>query len=99
MARFDVYRPDAGQTLLLDCQADLLSVLDSRFVIPLMPAGFLDNPFSRLNPFFEIEGRRVVMVTQSAATVRVRALGHRIVSLADEQAVIMNAIDMLLTGY
>ena len=99
MARFDVYRPRAGEVLLLDCQADLLSQFDTRFVVPLMPFGFLANPFVRLNPFFEIDGRGVVMVTQSAATVSVGAMGRRIVSLADRQEEIMNALDMLLTGY
>ena len=99
MARFDVYRASKGETLLLDCQADVLSQLDSRFVVPLLPVGFLANPLARLNPVFSIDGRRVVMVTQSAATVPVRVLGTTIVSLAREQGVIMNAIDMLLTGY
>ncbi|MDH7974794.1 CcdB family protein [Sphingomonas sp. AR_OL41] len=99
MARFDVYRPGTGEVLLLDCQADLLSSLESRFVVPLMPRGFLANPFGRLNPFFEVEGVRLVMVTQSAAAVPVRALGRHVVSLAHEQATIMNALDMLLTGY
>ncbi|MEG3143817.1 CcdB family protein [Sphingomonas sp. RT2P30] len=99
MARFDVYRPGTGEALLLDCQADLLSSLDSRFVVPLMPLGFLANPFGRLNPFFEIDSVRLVMVTQSAAAVPVRALGRHVVSLAHEQATIMNALDMLLTGY
>jgi toxin CcdB len=99
MARFDVYRPGSGEAFLLDCQADLLSRLDSRFVVPLLPLGFLANPFARLNPFFDIDGGKVVMVTQSAATVPVRALGSPIASLADEQATIMNALDMLLTGY
>lgn len=99
MARFDVYRPAGGEALLLDCQADLLSSLDSRFVVPLLPVGFLANPFGRLNPFFDVAGVRLVMVTQSAATVPVRALGDRVASLTHEQATIMNAIDMLLTGY
>ncbi|CAN5491938.1 CcdB family protein [soil metagenome] len=99
MARFDVYRPGSGAALLLDCQADLLSSLDSRFVVPLLPVGFLANPFGRLNPLFDIDGVRLVMVTQSAATVPVRALGRHVVSLAHEQATIVNALDMLLTGY
>jgi toxin CcdB len=99
MARFDVYRPPTGGILLLDCQVDLLSQFDTRFVVPLMPFGFLANPFARLNPFFEVDGRRVVMVTQSAATVSVGALGRRLVSLADRHDEIMNALDMLLTGY
>ncbi|MFA5966159.1 MAG: CcdB family protein [Sphingomonas sp.] len=99
MARFDVYRPGGGEALLLDCQADLLAGLDSRFVVPLLPVGFLANPFDRLNPFFDVAGARLVMVTQSAAAVPVRALGDHVVSLAHERATILNAIDMLLTGY
>jgi toxin CcdB len=99
MARFDVYRGGSGEALLLDCQADLLWQLDSRFVVPLLPLGFLANPFARLNPLFEIEGEHVVMVTQSAATVPARALGRPVATLATEQSVIMNALDMLLTGY
>jgi hypothetical protein len=39
------------------------------------------------------------MVTQSAATVSVGALGLRLASLVDRQGEIMNALDMLLTGY
>ena len=99
MARFDVYRPSGSEALLLDCQADLLYRLDSRFVVPLLPLGFLVNPFARLNPFFDIDGEQVVMVTQSAASVPVRALGRHVGSLGHEQAAIMNALDMLLTGY
>ena len=99
MARFDVYRPASGGALLLDCQADLLSQLDSRFVVPLLPVGFVANPFARLNPVMTVEGERVVMVTQSAATVPVHALAGYVTSLAHEHAAIMNALDMLLTGY
>ena len=99
MARFEVYRSGKGEVLLLDCQADLLSQVDSRFVVPLLPLGFLRNPLKRLNPLFDVDGRRVIMVTQSAATLPARALGDPIGSLAGEQAAIMNALDMLLTGY
>lgn len=99
MARFDVYRPGRSDAMLLDCQADLLSQLDSRFVVPLLPEGFLRNPLKRLNPLFDVDGQRVIMVTQSAATVPVRALGDPIGSLMGEQSAIMNALDMLLTGY
>ncbi|MFA6115584.1 MAG: CcdB family protein [Sphingomonas sp.] len=99
MARFDVYRPKDGDELLLDCQADVLDELDSRFVVPLLPATTFRRTFVRLNPTFEVGGQTVIMATQSAATIPVRLIGQRVTSLADEQVAIMNAIDMLLTGY
>ncbi|CAM5429606.1 hypothetical protein TMEC54S_03045 [Thauera mechernichensis] len=39
MARFDVYRNSAGEGFLLDVQADLLSHLNTRVVVPLLPPG------------------------------------------------------------
>jgi len=99
MARFDVYRPKDGDELLLDCQADVLDELESRFVVPLLPATMFRKTFARLNPTFEVEGKRVIMATQSAASVPVRLIGQRVTSLAYEQSAIMNAIDMLLIGY
>jgi toxin CcdB len=39
------------------------------------------------------------MYTQFAASIPVRDLGEHVCSLADEHATIMNALDMLLTGY
>jgi toxin CcdB len=98
MARFDIYRMSDRAGYLLDCQADVLSSLTTRFVIPLMPAVGLPRA-DRLNPVFQIEGQRVVMATQLASSVPARLLGSPIQSLAEEQPAIMNAIDMLLTGY
>ena len=98
MARFDVYPGLAGDSYLLDCQADVLSGLATRFVIPLVPAGAAPRA-DRLNPVFRIESENVVMATQLAAAVPARDLAKPIVSLADQQPAIMNAIDMLLTGY
>lgn len=98
MARFDVYRSDAGQVLLLDCQADLLSSLATRLVVPLLRPAGAPTPARVLNPMLDVEGERYVMVTQYAATVEVRALGPRIASLADQGHAIMNALDFLLTG-
>ena len=37
MARFDVHRRRDAAGYLLDCQADLLSDLTTRFVVPLLP--------------------------------------------------------------
>jgi len=98
MARFDVYAGAHGKGYLLDCQADLLSHLDTRVVVPLLPAERVPT-VERLNPLFEIKGRRVVMSTQLIFAIPRDRVGKPIVSLAGEQTAIMNALDMLLTGF
>lgn len=99
MARFDVYRERNSGTYLLDCQADILLGLDTRLTVPLF--AFHEAPLAaaRLNPVFMIDGARVVMMTQYASAIRTTNLGALIGNLGDEQAAIMDALDMLLTGY
>jgi len=99
MAKFDVYRLRNNGRFVLDCQADLLDDLNTRLVVPLLPVDEAPKPALRLNPVFEIEGHKLVMVTQFAAAVRVRELGERIVSLIEEQDAIGNALDMLISGF
>lgn len=97
MARYDVHAGPEGE-LLLDCQSELLSHFDTRLVVPLLPAqGTLQA--TRLHPVFTVNGERVVMVTQLASAVPTRLLRERVAGLAEEHSVIMNAIDMLLSGY
>lgn len=98
MARFCVYSGPDG-SLLLDCQADVLDHLNTRFVVPLMPPDSAPIAAARLNPAFEIGEDRYVMYTQFAASVPVGDLKHRVVSLDHESFAIMNALDMLITGY
>ena len=99
MARFGVYRMHDGDVLVLDCQADLLDNLPTRFVVPLIPASLFRDLYPRLNPVFDIDGIAYFMATQMAATVPCNRIGDRQVTLADKQDAIMNALDMLLTGY
>lgn len=99
MARFDVYAPVGSSVLLLDCQADLLGVLGTRFVVPLFPPSQKRPAFPRLNPVFVVNGERLEMITQGAASITTKALGRPVASLASEQSAIMTALDMLLTGY
>ena len=97
MPRFDVY---AGpeEEWLLDCQANVLSHFDTRFVVPLLPAEGTVQA-TRLHPVFSIDDRKVVMVTHIASAVPARMLRRKVASLDAEQSKIMNALDMLLTGY
>ncbi|HTU10041.1 MAG TPA: CcdB family protein [Allosphingosinicella sp.] len=99
MARFDVYRRREGDGYLLDCQADILNILNTRFVVPLLPPDEAPLAGARLNPSFSVEEAPVVMYTQFAASVPAKELGDHVCSLSNEHSAIMNALDMLLTGY
>lgn len=100
MARFDVYRQHGSENLLLDCQADVLHHLDTCITVPLFPLAKAPSPsVSRLNPSFTIHGDHHVMMTQYSAAIRRGDLGEQVAHLGEEQATIMNALDMLLTGY
>lgn len=99
MAKFDVYRLRDGNRYLLDCQADLLSDLNTRFVVPLLPVEEAPKAAERLNPIFDIRGGRYVMATQFAATIPVSELRTFVVSLRDQDMAIGNALDMLILGF
>ena len=98
MPRFDVYRRPNGAGYVVDCQADMLGHLNSRFVAPLLPTGVAPRPAGRLNPTFEIDGEPCILVTQFAGAVPLRELGPVLFSLAGHDTEILNALDMLLTG-
>ena len=96
MAQFDVYRlADGG--LVVDCQADLLDNLDTRFVAPLLPPELVEATM-RLNPKFVLEGKTVHLFPQGAATIPAGELRQRVASFSDDGFTILNAIDFLLTG-
>lgn len=97
MARFDVY--NLTDTLVVDCQADLLDYLDRRFVVPLIPPEKIPAPIRRLHPQLEIDGRAYIMATHMAASVPVKLLSKRLLSLDRHQDAIAAALDMLLVGF
>lgn len=98
MAQFDVYANRSGDGLLLDCQADLLSDLNTRFVVPLLPPELAPKPGGRLNPAFDVHGDRYVMVTQYAGALEQRELGRKVASLTEHDFEITRALDVLITG-
>jgi toxin CcdB len=97
MARFDIYPGARGKGYLLDCQADILSILSTRVVVPLLPA--LALPITlRLNPVFNIDGDDHIMMTQQIFAIPKERLGGAITDLAEEHHAIINALDLLITG-
>ncbi len=101
MARLDVH-PMPGRNrdgYLLDVQADLLSHLSTRTVVPLLPEAMAPKPISELNPVFEIRGTLQVMVTQAIASIPGRELRRAVASLTQQHDRITRALDVLLLGF
>ncbi len=98
MARFDVHVGARGRGYLLDCQADLLADLDTRVVVPLLPAEGVPRA-TRLNPVFTVGEKPVIMSPQLIFAIPRERLAAPVASLGAEHLVIMNALDLLITGF
>ncbi len=104
MAQFSVHRNANAATreavpFLLDVQADLLSGLATRVVVPLYASAALKRALIRdLMPVFRVTGRAVVMATPELAGVPRKALGPVVADLGTERAAILAALDLLVTG-
>lgn len=99
MARFDVYRNPDGVGCLLDIQADLLSHLNTRVVVPLLPLTDAPQPARTLNPCFDIADETLVMTTQFMAAVPANILRKPLASLNGRRDEIVAAIDLLMQGF
>ena len=103
MAQFDVHRnvapSKARVPFLLDVQADLLKVLATRVVIPLVKPAEVGNQVVRHLHFeVEVEGQRLIALGSELAAIPTKALGPRVGSLAASRTDIIRAIDVLVTG-
>ena len=96
VAQFDVYTMKEG-ALVVDCQAELLSAMETRFVVPLLAPGLVEQT-ARLNPRLALDGDAIILYPQGAASVPKSELRVRSGSLADDRDTILSALDMLLTG-
>lgn len=97
MSQFDVYR--VADHYVLDCQADILRDLNTRFVVPLMPVEQAPKPATRLNPTFDIGTDAYILGTQFAATIPASELKVPVTSLCEHRFTIVNALGMLISGY
>jgi toxin CcdB len=94
-----VYESPDGAGYVVDIQADLLDMLQTRIVVPLLPIDLAPTPAKRMNPVFEIEGTSYVLVTQYLATVPQSMLKTAVGDLREEAAMIVDAIDFVLQGF
>ena len=99
MARFDVYPNPNSDGYLLDVQSDLLSDLNTRIVVPLLPLESSPQPANRLNPVFQIGGSPFMMATQFMASVPSSILGKPAAHFGGAADEITNAMDMVFVGF
>ncbi len=99
MARFEVFRNRDGSGYLLDVQNDGLDHLNVHVVVPLMTPDVAPKPANRLNPSFEIEGQKHLMITQYISAIPVSELGSWVASLRSYDYTITEALDMLFQGF
>lgn len=96
MAQFDVYRLD--DVRVVDCQSNLLDRLETRFVVPLLAGEQRAVALTRLNPMLEVDGEDMILMPQLASSIEKRALGQPVASLSASSLIIIDAIDVLLSG-
>jgi toxin CcdB len=103
MARFDVYTlPNTKIPYVLDVQADILSDLSTRVVVPLFLAESdqRESFHKRLKPSFLIEKKLYNMMTTEIVTVPKKTLGKKVANLEDKyRHTIIDALDFLLQGF
>ena len=99
IARFNFFELEDEAGYLLDVQSDLLSSLNTRVVVPLIPRSSAPVSAQRLNPIFSIKDQELVMATQFMAAVPVRELRSPAGNLADWRGEISAALDMLFLGF
>ncbi|RYY27958.1 MAG: plasmid maintenance protein CcdB [Sphingomonadales bacterium] len=98
MAKYDVHRASDG-AMLLDCQSDMLTHLSTRLVVPLVSPGDGIQIDNRLTPLLDVAGSEMLMLTHLASAVPANALGRPVATVANQEYVVSNALDVLITGF
>ena len=103
MAQFDVYpnRDEESKRrfpYLLDVQDDMLDILSTRVVIPLMPVNSEAMSMEKLNPVLSIDGQQYLASVPELAGVRKSILAQPVANLSENRDEIIAALDVLFTG-
>jgi toxin CcdB len=105
MAQFAVHvNPDprtrAAVPYLLDVQSDLLSTLETRLVVPLCRLeGARSMTLTRLTPVVQFEDHALVAMVPRLAGIARSDLGVQAGDLAEARGPLIQAVDLLLTGF
>ena len=101
MSQFDVHRNIGRQAVqvpyVVVVQSAAFDARRRRVVVPLVAGDLLarevDLPDSPVNPFFTVEGRRVVLNPLEIVSVSLEALGPKVGSLVEEGDSVVAALD------
>ena len=105
MAVFTVYANPDSKTqksipFLLDIQSELLSLLETRVVVPLyLKSAAKIHPISRLTPVISFQNKSLVAMVPEMAGVSKRHLGNAVGHLTEVRSEMLAAVDLLLTGF
>ena len=80
-------------------QSDLIDIVDTRVVVPLVPFTQKLPSAGRLNPVMVVDGERVVAITQSLSAVPTSLLREAVADLSAERDWITAALDLLFHGF
>jgi toxin CcdB len=97
MARFDVYV--VAGAYYLDVQSNILPLMNTRLVVPLLPTNRAPAPIRRLHPTLTINGHLLVMATHLMVAVPLKSLGKPVGSAMRDYDEIVAAIDMVFNGF
>lgn len=93
-------RTRAAVPFLLDVQSELLSTLGTRVVVPLYRSAAADvQAMSRLTPLVQFQGQPLVAMVPELAGIAQRELGPLSGVLSSARGEILQAIDLLVTGF
>lgn len=104
MPQFDLYpnpNPESHKwaPYIVDLQHDMLSVLGTRIMAPLIAAQPSGEPTMRhLNPVVSVEGQNYFLSTAEMASVPVRELSDATGSLSLYRDELLTAVDLLFTA-
>ncbi len=85
---------------LLDIQAELLSALETRVVVPLYLKGSSSiNPISRLTPVVSFQNKTLIAMVPELAGIAKRNLGTQVGELSSHRSEMIAALDLLFTGF
>ena len=84
---------------LLDVQAEVLSGLATRVVVPLYRQGAGVQTITRLTPVLSFQGEALVAMVPEMAGIPCRELGPLVGDLPATRGEMLAALDLLLTGF
>jgi toxin CcdB len=100
MTQFDVYRYSKEVPFVVDVQANLLSGLKTRAVIPLLPfAQAQTEQLPKLKPVIKVKGENYILMTTDMGVLHISSLKEPIDNVEDQRQVIVDAIDFLFQGF